>query len=168
MKRNLLKAAVLAFSGAIAVAAMPAMAEDAKSLDELLKMVKQGYATDARENKEREQRFAAARFDQQKTLEEAKRTLAAEEKRSSDLEKTFEENESVIVEKQRQLKERLGTLTELFGHLTSTAGDLRSNFLSSIISVQFPQREQFVDDLINKMAGAEELPSIEEIERVWF
>ena len=168
MKRNLLKAAVLSFSGAIAVAAMPAMAEDAKSLDELLKMVKQGYATDARENKEREQRFAAARFDQQKTLEEAKRTLAAEEKRSSDLEKTFEENESVIVEKQRQLKERLGTLTELFGHLTSTAGDLRSNFLSSIISVQFPQREQFVDDLINKMAGAEELPSIEEIERVWF
>ncbi|WP_269618642.1 MotA/TolQ/ExbB proton channel family protein [Zhongshania sp. BJYM1] len=168
MKRNLLKAAVLAFSGAIAVASMPAMAEDAKSLDELLKMVKQGYATDARENKEREQRFAAARYDQQKTLDEAKRTLAAEEKRSSDLEKTFEENETVITEKQRQLKERLGTLTELFGHLTSTAGDLRSNFLSSIISVQFPKRDQFIDDLIAKMSGAEELPSIEEIERVWF
>ncbi|CAA0080031.1 Protein TolQ [Zhongshania aliphaticivorans] len=168
MKRNLLKAAVLAFSGAIAVAAMPAMAEDAKSLDELLKMVEQGRVSDIRENKAREQRFAAARADQKKTLDEAKRTLAAEEKRSSDLEKTFEENETVIVEKQRQLKERLGTLTELFGHLTSTAGDLRSNFMSSIISVQFPQREQFVDDLIAKMSGAEELPSIEEIERVWF
>ena len=51
MKRNLFKAAVLAFGGMIAVAAMPAMAEDAKSLDELLKMVRQGYATDARENK---------------------------------------------------------------------------------------------------------------------
>ena len=168
MKRNLLKAAVLAFSGAIAVAAMPAMAEDAKSLDELLKMVEQGRISEIRENKEREQRFAAARYDQQKTLDEAKRTLAAEEKRSSDLEKTFEENETVIVEKQRQLKERLGTLTELFGHLTSTAGDLRSNFMSSIISVQFPKREQFVDDLIAKMSGAEELPSIEEIERIWF
>ncbi|MBB5186441.1 biopolymer transport protein ExbB [Zhongshania antarctica] len=168
MKRNLFKAAVLAFGGMIAVAAMPAMAEDAKSLDELLKMVRQGYATDARENKEREQRFVAARYDQQKTLDEAKRTLAAEEKRSSDLEKSFEANETVITERQRTLKERLGTLTELFGHLTSTAGDLRSNFQSSLVSIQFPQREQFIDDLIAKMAGAEELPSIEEIERVWF
>jgi biopolymer transport protein ExbB len=168
MKRNLFKAAVLAFGGMIAVAAMPAMAEDAKSLDELLKMVRQGYATDARENKEREQRFVAARYDQQKTLDEAKRTLAAEEKRSSDLEKSFEANETVITERQRTLKERLGTLTELFGHLTSTAGDLRSNFLSSLVSIQFPQREQFIDDLIAKMAGAEELPSIEEIERVGF
>ncbi|MFT7405415.1 MotA/TolQ/ExbB proton channel family protein [Zhongshania sp.] len=168
MKRNLLKAAILAFSGAIAVAAMPAMAEDAKSLDELLKMVQQGRVSDIRENKQREQRFASARADQQNTLNESKRTLAAEEKRSSDLEKAFEENETVIVERQRQLKERLGTLTELFGHLTSTAGDLRSNFMTSIISVQFPDREQFVDDLIAKMAGAEELPSIVEIERVWF
>jgi biopolymer transport protein ExbB len=168
MKRNLLKAAVLAFSGAIAVAAMPAMAEDAKSLDELLEMVQQGRVSDIRDNKQREQRFTAARTDQKNTLNESKRTLAAEEKRSSDLEKTFEENETVIVEKQRQLKERLGTLTELFGHLTSTAGDLRSNFMTSIISVQFPNREQFVDDLIAKMAGAEELPSIVEIERVWF
>jgi biopolymer transport protein ExbB len=168
MKRNLLKAAVLAFSGMMAVAAMPAMAEEAKSLDELLRMVKQGYAADARENKEREQRFAAARYDQQKTLDEAKRTLANEEKRSSDLEKSFEDNETVINEKQRQLKERLGTLTELFGHLTSTAGDLRSNFQASLISVQFSDREQFIDDLIAKMSGAEELPSIEEIERVWF
>jgi biopolymer transport protein ExbB len=168
MKRNLLKAAILAFSGAIAVAAMPAMAEDAKSLDELLKMVQQGRVSDIRENKQREQRFASARADQQNTLNESKRTLAAEEKRSSELEKAFEENETVIVERQRQLKERLGTLTELFGHLTSTAGDLRSNFMTSIISVQFPDREQFVDDLIAKMAGAEELPSIVEIERVWF
>jgi biopolymer transport protein ExbB len=168
MKRNLLKAAVLAFSGAIAVAAMPAMAEDAKSLDELLEMVQQGRVSDIRDNKQREQRFTSARTDQKNTLNESKRTLAAEEKRSSDLEKTFEENETVIVEKQRQLKERLGTLTELFGHLTSTAGDLRSNFMTSIISVQFPNREQFVDDLIAKMAGAEELPSIVEIERVWF
>ncbi|WP_373090204.1 MotA/TolQ/ExbB proton channel family protein [Zhongshania sp.] len=168
MKRNLFKAAVLAFGGMIAVAAMPAMAEDAKSLDELLKMVRQGYATDARENKAREQRFVAARYDQQKTLDEAKRTLAAEEKRSSDLENSFEANETVITERQRTLKERLGTLTELFGHLTSTAGDLRSNFQSSLVSTQFPQREQFIDDLIAKMSGAEELPSIEEIERVWF
>lgn len=168
MKRNLLKAAVLAIGGTIALASSPVMAQEAKSLDELLQMVKQGRASDAREQKAREQRFKNARYDQQKMLKEAQKTLADEEKRSSELEATFEENESVLTEKQRQLKERLGTLTELFGHLTSTAGDLRSNFQTSIISVQFPNREQFVDELIAKMSGAEELPSIEEIERIWF
>ncbi|MGB1455694.1 MotA/TolQ/ExbB proton channel family protein [Spongiibacter marinus] len=168
MKRNLLKAAVLAIGGTIALASSPVMAQEAKSLDELLQMVKQGRASDAREQQAREQRFKNARYDQQKMLKEAEKTLADEEKRSSELENTFEENETVLTEKQRQLKERLGTLTELFGHLTSTAGDLRSNFQTSIISVQFPNREQFVDDLIAKMSGAEELPSIEEIERIWF
>ena len=168
MKRNLLKAAVLAIGGTIAFATSPVMAQEAKSLDELLQMVKQGGASDAREQKAREQRFINARYEQKKMLDEANKTLESEEKRSSRLEGTFEENETVLTEKQRQLKERLGTLTELFGHLTSTAGDMRSNFQTSIVSVQYPNREQFVDELIEKMAGAEDLPSIEEIERIWF
>ena len=66
-----------------------------------------------------------------------------------------------------RLKERLGTLTELFGHLTSTAGDLRSNYQNSLVSVQFPGREEFVNKLIDKMSGAEQLPSISEIEKMW-
>ena len=170
MKHNFLKAAVLAVCGTMALVAGPAMAADdeAVSLDQLLRMVEQGRISDGKEARAREQRFAAAKAEQAAMLSKAKQTLANEEKRSSDLEKTFEENEAVLTEKQRQLKERLGTLTELFGHLTSTAGDMRSNFQNSLISVQYPNREQFVDDLIAKMSGAEELPSIEEIERMWF
>ncbi|GAB3376616.1 MotA/TolQ/ExbB proton channel family protein [Spongiibacter taiwanensis] len=169
MKPNFFKAAVFAVSGTIASMAMPAMAADeASSLDELLKKVEAGYAADAREAKAREQRFIAARSEQQAMLAKAKQTLKNEENRSAQLEGTFEENEAAITEKQRALKERLGTLTELFGHLTSTAGDLRSNFQNSLISVQFPNREEFVTQLIDKMSGAEELPSIEEIERMWF
>ena len=168
MKRNLFKAAALAVGSAIAIASSPVIAQEAKSLDELLDMVKKGHVQDIREHRAREQRFINARSEQQSMLAEAKRTLANEEKRSAQLENTFEENETVITEKQRQLKERLGTLTELFGHLTSTAGDMRSNFSTSIISAQFPAREEFVTQLIDKMSGAEELPSIEEIERMWY
>ena len=98
MKRNLLKAAVLAIGGTIALASSPVMAQEAKSLDELLQMVKQGRASDAREQKAREQRFKNARYDQQKMLKEAEKTLADEEKRSSELENTFEENETVLTE----------------------------------------------------------------------
>ncbi|MFT5575936.1 MAG: biopolymer transport protein ExbB [Bermanella sp.] len=93
--------------------------------------------------------------------------LKKEENRSAALEGKFEELELVLGDKQRQLKDRLGTLTELFGHLTSTAGDLRSNYQSSLVSVQHPGREAFVNGLIDKMAGAEQLPSIAEIEKMW-
>jgi biopolymer transport protein ExbB len=169
MKHKFLKAAVIAASGTLAMIAGPAMAADeASSLDDLLKMVKQGHATDMKEARAREQRFVAARSEQKAMLEKGKQTLKDEEKRSADLEATFEENETILTEKQRQLKERLGTLTELFGHLTSTAGDMRTNFQNSLISVQYPGREEFVTKLIDKMSGAEELPSIEEIERMWF
>ncbi|MFT5605132.1 MAG: biopolymer transport protein ExbB, partial [Paracoccaceae bacterium] len=104
---------------------------------------------------------------QQELLDEARDMLKKEENRSAALEGKFEELELVLGDKQRQLKDRLGTLTELFGHLTSTAGDLRSNYQSSLVSVQHPGREAFVNGLIDKMAGAEQLPSIAEIEKMW-
>ncbi|MGJ8687567.1 MAG: energy transducer TonB, partial [Spongiibacteraceae bacterium] len=110
MKANkFIKAVVLAAGGAIAMASTPAMAQDdAKSLDELLKLVKKGGASEARENKKREARFASARSQQAQLLEESKQTLKNEEDRSAQLEATFEEQETVITEKSRQLKERLG------------------------------------------------------------
>ena len=59
-------------------------------------------------------------------------------------------------------------MTELFGHLTSAAGDAATNFETSLVSVQYPNREQFLEELIAKMAAQDQLPKIEEIERVWF
>ncbi len=168
MKKNIFKAAVLAVGGAIAIASSPLMAQEAKSLDELLRFVEKGRVSEARENQAREDRFKAARFQQQELLQEAKDLLKKEEERSAVLEGKFEELELVLTDKQRQLKERLGVLTEMFGHLTSAAGDMRSNFQNSLVSVQFPGREKFLDSLIAKMSGAEQLPKIEEIERMWF
>lgn len=168
MKKTMLKSALIALGSALAIVSMPVMAQEAKSLDELLKFVEQGRVQEARENKAREDRFKAARYQQQELLDEARDMLKKEEERSAVLEGKFEELELVLTDKQRQLKDRLGTLTELFGHLTSTAGDLRSNYQSSLVSVQHPNREEFVNNLIDKMAGAEQLPSIAEIEKMWY
>lgn len=167
MKKTMLKSALIALGSALAIAAAPVSAQEAKSLDELLKFVEQGRVQEARENKAREDRFKAARYQQEELLKEARDMLKKEEERSTVLEGKFEELELVLTDKQRQLKERLGTLTELFGHLTSTAGDLRSNYENSLVSVQYPNREEFVNKLIEKMSGAEELPSIAEIEKMW-
>jgi biopolymer transport protein ExbB len=143
-------------------------AQEAKTLDQLLGFVKQGQATENKENKAREARFKNAKNEQASMLANAKKLRAQEEARSAKLEGDFEKNELSVAEKQGQLKDRLGTLTELFGHLTSTAGDMRSNFATSLVSTQYPGRSQFLDELIAKMSGAEKLPSIEEIERLWF
>lgn len=170
MNIKFMKSALVAagLATTLALTSGAAVAQQAKSLDQLLQFVKQGQVTDAKENRAREARFKNAKGRQAKLLAEAKKIRANEEARSSRLETTFEKNELIVTDKQRQLKERLGTLTELFGHLTSTAGDLRSGFANSLVSAQYPDREVFLDTLIAKMSGAEKLPSIEEIERLWF
>ena len=148
--------------------AATAAAQESKSLDELLGYVKQGQIDEARENRAREQRFTAAKADQARLLAEARAERTRQERVSARLEKTFEDNELLIAGKQKQLKERLGTLAELFGHLTSTSGDAITNFENSLISSQYPGREVFLQGLIDKMSSSDRLPSIEEIERVWY
>ena len=140
----------------------------AQNMSELLDLVKQGRSRADSENRAREQRFAQDKANQQSELNRAERERAAEERRSARLEKKFEDNELLIAAKQEQLKERLGSLSELFGHLTAASGDLASNIEVSLVSSEFPSREGFLQDLIAKMSGTDQLPQIEEIEKVWY
>ena len=158
----------MAMCGALTLSAGSALAQDAKSLDELLGFVKKGQVTEAKENRAREQRFAKNKANQATELKNAEAERTRQEELSAQLEDTFEENELLVAAKQKQLKEKLGTLAELFGHLTSASGDLASNLEFSLVSAQYPGREAFLEELISKMSGSDKLPSIEEIERVWY
>ena len=140
----------------------------AENLDQLLNLVKQGQARASSENAAREARFNQDKANQAAALKRAEEERAREERRSARLEKQFEQNELLIAAKQEQLRERLGTLSELFGHLTAASGDLASNVEVSLVSSEYPGRESFLKALIAKMSGSDQLPSIEEIERVWF
>lgn len=168
MSINCVKATAIGLFGALALSAGSAMAQEAKTLDQLLGFVKQGQVTESRENAAREQRFAKDKANQASELQKAEAERTRQEELSTQLEDAFEANELLVAAKQTQLKEKLGTLAELFGHLTSTAGDLSINMESSLISAQFPGREVFLQDLIKKMSTSDKLPSIEEIERVWY
>jgi biopolymer transport protein ExbB len=168
MSINSVKAAAIGLFGALALSSVPATAQEAKTLDQLLGFVKQGQVTESRENAAREQRFAKDKSNQAAELQRAEAERTRQEELSSQLEDAFEANELLVAAKQTQLKEKLGTLAELFGHLTSTAGDLSSNMEFSLISAQYPDREVFLQDLIKKMSASDTLPSIEEIERVWY
>lgn len=168
MSINCVKAAAMGLIGALALSAGVATAQEAKTLDELLGFVKQGQVTESKENAAREQRFAQDKASQAAELQRAQAERTRQEELSVQLENSYEANELLVAAKQTQLKEKLGTLAELFGHLTSTAGDLSSNMEFSMISAQYPGREVFLQDLIKKMSGSDKLPSIEEIEQVWY
>ncbi|WP_444882981.1 MotA/TolQ/ExbB proton channel family protein [Microbulbifer sp. PSTR4-B] len=142
--------------------------EKAASLDDLLKMVQQSKVAESKEHKQREAEFRRQKANQQSLLKKAKDTRTAEEKRSAELEKKYQEQEVAVDQKRQQLDERLGSLKELFGHMSSTAADLRANIGSSLVSAQYPNRTEFIDGLLAKMNSATKLPTIEEIERLWF
>ena len=143
-------------------------ANDKLSMDKLLEQVKQGLTADAEINKQREADFKKDQSKQEARIRAAMQEVAALEAKSAELENTFNENELIVEEKRQQRDERLGSLKELFGHLTATAADSRSRFQTSITTNQFPEREQFLTDLIKKMSSETDLPSIEEIEQVWY
>ena len=168
MNNKMLKAAVFTVGAFMTLGTAGSMAQEAQSLDQLLDFVKQGQTAEATSNRAREQKFVAAKADQKRLLDEAKAERKRQENISVRLEKTFEDNDLLVVEKQKQLKERLGTLAELFGHLTSASGDAITSYETSLVSAQFPGREEFLEALIQKMSGSDKLPSIEEIERVWY
>jgi len=158
-------------TGAALLSTNIAMAQEdapARDLNQLLDFVKQGQVTEARENRAREQRFTQDKANQQAELRRAEAERTRQEQLSTQLEDTFEANELAIAAKQQQLREKLGTLSELFGHLTAASGDLASNIEVSLVSAQYPGREAFLKDLIEKMSGSDTLPSVEEIERVWY
>jgi biopolymer transport protein ExbB len=138
------------------------------SMNDLLSKVKAGRAADNQDNKRREQDFIKQKQQQERLIREAQAEIAALEAKAAEMEVQFNENELIVEEKRKQRDERLGSLKELFGHLTSTAGDLRGRFENSITTTQYPDRVGFLDDLIKKMNSSTDLPSMDDIEKVWF
>ncbi len=156
-------AGIIAFSGSVF-----AQEKKAASLDQLLQMMKNSKISESKEHRKREADFRRSKTAQSNLLAKAKATKVGEERRSERLEKKFKDQDVLVQQRRKQYDERLGSLKELFGHLTSTAGDLRSNLDISIVSAQFPGRGEFLEGLIAKMNSETKLPTIEEIEKLWY
>ncbi len=138
------------------------------SMSDLLSKVRQGRSADAAENARREAAFKADAARQEQLIRTAQAEVAQMEAESSRLEAEFNTNEQAVNAKKIQRDERLGSLKELFGHLTGAAGDMRTRFRGSITTSQFPDREEFLTNLIKKMNDDTDLPTMEEIEQLWF
>jgi biopolymer transport protein ExbB len=147
---------------ALAVLSLPAAA--AVTLDQLLEQVKNTRAAEAEVNAQRLKDFTANRATQAGVLAEAQKAYTAAEQRSTQLSNEFDNNEKEINQVNALLKEREGNLGELFGVTRQVAGDTANVMEQSIISAQYPDREEF----LRSLASAKTLPSITELERLWF
>jgi biopolymer transport protein ExbB len=131
-------------------------------------MVQSGRYADSMENKAREARFRADKANQEALLKAAREKQVELEKLAAEREQQFEDNEQNVIAVTQRLTEQKGSLNELFGHLTTAAGDMVSVVEASPVSAQYPGREVFFETLIQKISNADKLPTIEEIEELWF
>jgi len=174
MKSNLfsgLLALLIAFSFS-----MPVKSEEVEeetivpsNPQELLEVVRKGQFADTKAQRDRESRFRNEKNQQAKYLSDAKSERARLEREAARLEQKFEANEALLVVAEEQLRERLGSLNEIFGHLAGTATESRQLFESSITAAQFgKEREAFLAVIGKKMAEGIRLPTIGELEQLWF
>jgi len=146
----------------ISVAAAPT------TVDALLQQVKEGAVKDSKENKAREAEFRRNKARQAQLIQQAKAERARLERISEQLEAEFENNQDDLDVLKIELDKSLGELKELFGVIQTASSDIRATFDGSLTEVEYPERSAFLDNLTRKMADGDELPSMAEIERLWF
>ena len=135
----------------------------------LLQLVEQGRTSEQNVNTQREAEFLVNKNQQAAKLAAEKRELARQERIADQLEAEYKKNDAILVVKEAAYKKELGSLVELFGHLQSSAGEASSLFADSLTSAQYGrERETFLNDLSAKMSSATELPTIRELEGLWY
>ncbi|WP_290652824.1 MotA/TolQ/ExbB proton channel family protein [Idiomarina sp.] len=168
LRHSLKKLTLAAAASLLAMSASAAKPQDPINLDQLLQQLQQGQFSQSEENKAREARFRQQEAQQEQILQEAIAQRNALEQQASDLETQFEGNETRLAELENNLEQSMGSLKELFGVLQQVTSDAAGKFQNSVISAQFPGRAEQLSALAEKVGNSSKLPSIEEIETVWF
>ena len=125
------------------------------------------------ERRQSQERIARFRAEQQRVEKRAQDAVArrnAAEARSNALDKAWNENEKKIAETNNLLKQRTGYLGELFGVTRQVAGDAANVLQQSLLTTQYGKPAEGEDrvEFLRRLAGAKALPSITELERLWY
>ena len=142
---------------------------EVSTVEALLLLVKEGKTQEQSVNADREAKFLANKSKQAEILAAEKRELARQERIADQLEAEYKKNEEILRVKEEAYQKELGSLVELFGHLQSSAGEAAVQFSGSLSSAQYgTERVVFLNDLTSKMSETTELPTIREIEGLWY
>ena len=142
---------------------------EVSTVEALLALVKEGKTQEQAANSHREAEFMANKNKQASILAAEKRELARQEKIADTLEAEYKKNEGILRVKEEAYQKELGSLVELFGHLQSSAGEAAVQFSGSLTGAEYGQdRVKFLNALTGKMSETTELPTIREIEGLWY
>ncbi len=143
-------------------------ASEVTTVEALLALVKQGRTKEQTENTKREASFMANKNKQAQMLAEEKAELKRQEDEADRLEAIYKKNEEEVRIAEEAYQKELGSLVEIFGHLQSSAGEAAVQFSGSLTSAQYgPERVTFLNELTGKMSETTELPTMEEIRKLW-
>jgi biopolymer transport protein ExbB len=119
---------------------------------------------------ERETRFRTELQRVEKQAADAVARRNAAEQRSNALDRQWTQNEQTIAEVTGLLREKQGNLGELFGVTRQVAGDAATVLQQSMLSAQYgtPTEGEERAEFLRRLAGARALPSISELERLWY
>jgi len=142
----------------------------AVSLSDLNQSVKQLREKEAKIAKDREAAFRAELQKQQQLAREALTRRNAAEARGNALNAAYDSNVARIADATQLLRQHEGNLGELFGVTRQIAGDAANVLQQSMLTVHYPAAEGQEDraQFLVRMAAAKALPSIIELERMWF
>lgn len=153
---------ILAAVLVLSTAASPAHA--AGNLDDLLDQTRRAREEQQKLDAQREKEFLADQGRQAAMLAAAIRERDAAEAASKAVSEQFDANEKRLAEQEDLMNQRLGSLGELFGVVRQVAGDTSTVMYNSLVSAEFPKRDQFFANL----GKSKELPSTAELEQLWF
>jgi biopolymer transport protein ExbB len=140
------------------------------NLAELPQLVQRLRDEERRITQERLQRFRAELQRQEQATQQAIQRRNAAEARSNQLDMAWNNNEARIAELSELLRQHEGNLGELFGVTRQVAGDAATVLSQSLITTQYeaPEGQEERAEFMRRIAGARELPSIGELERLWY
>jgi biopolymer transport protein ExbB len=141
-----------------------AQPENIQYLSGLLDKIKAQGVKNAITHEQREALFKQDYSQVKSQLSAATVKLNKVKANTKSLSSSFENNEEDLVKLDQQLKKSLGNLGEMFGVVRQVAQDVSSIRESSLLKVELGADSE----VLNKLSASKALPSITELEGLWF
>lgn len=140
------------------------VAAEVSNLDQLLAKVRSKHEQEKALNAQREAEFLRDRDKQQQLLDKARATYYQAQSRTAPSRGQAEANEAEINRLRAELQKNVSDMGDVYSVYRQYATDFSTVLNDSIIGAQYPARH---DELV-KLNDPQSLPSIEEMERLWY
>ncbi len=134
------------------------------SLKSLLEQVRLDGLKEKELHEVRENEFRGSRDKQKALLSKSKRQLKKTKAVTKALKLNFDKNEESLAQLEEELHKRMGNLGEMYGVVRQVSQDMAAIREHSLLALELGAQSE----LLNKLADSKALPSITELEGLWY